>query len=117
MNTGSAIISIESEIAAIVGREYLRESASVLARHAIDGVVPEYVVEPGTEEEVAALVRLANERNLTVYPEGGRTGQIGRTPPRVDIVLATTRLNAIEHYDPGDLTIGVQAGTSLQSVR
>ena len=117
MNTGSAIISIESELAAIVGREYLRESASVLARHAIDGVVPEYVVEPGTEEEVAAVVRLANERKLTVYPEGGRTGQMGRTPPRMDIVLVTTRLNAIEHYDPGDLTIGVGAGANLQAVR
>lgn len=117
MNTGSAIISIESELAAIVGREYLRESASVLARHAIDGVVPEYVVEPGTEDEVAALVRLANERKLTLYPEGGRTGQVGRTPPRVDIVLVTTRLNTIEHYDPGDLTIGVAAGASVLSVR
>lgn len=117
MNTGSAIISIESELAAIVGREYLRESANVLARHAIDGVVPEYVVEPGTEEEVAALVRLANERKLTLYSEGGRTGQVGRTPPRVDIVLVTTRLNTIEHYDPGDLTIGVAAGASVQSVR
>jgi glycolate oxidase FAD binding subunit len=31
-------------------------------------------------------------------------------PERVDILLSTTRMNKIEEYDPGDLTIAVQAG-------
>ena len=44
-------------------------------------------------------------------PAGGFTKQdIGGVPERVDILLRTTRLNTIEHFDPGDLTIGVNAG-------
>src|SRR5206468_5459380 len=34
-------------------------------------------------------------------------------PERVDIVLSAARLNGVEHYDPGDLTLGVAAGTTL----
>ena len=36
--------------------------------------------------------------------------QIGCVPERIDILLSTTRLNKVEEYDPGDLTIAVQAG-------
>jgi glycolate oxidase FAD binding subunit len=34
----------------------------------------------------------------------------------VDVVLRTARLTAIEHYDPGDLTIGVGAGMSIAAL-
>jgi glycolate oxidase FAD binding subunit len=111
-------VSIERELASIVGSDYLRERAVELAHNAIDEVVPEYIVEPANEEEVLALVRLANERKLTIYPAGGHTAQgMGRVPPRVDIVLKLGRLTAIDHYDPGDLTMGVSAGACVQSVR
>ncbi len=51
------------------------------------------------------------QRDLVVAPAGGLTKQqIGCVPERVDILLSTSRLNKVEEYDPGDLTIAVQAG-------
>ena len=38
---------------------------------------------------------------------------IGRIPPPIDIVLLLNRLKQVEHYDPGDLTIGVGAGITI----
>ena len=77
----------------------------------INGVVPAAVVSPGSAEEVGAVLRLANERDLVVAPAGGLTKQqIGGVPERMDILLSTTRMNKVEQYDPGDLTIAVQAG-------
>ena len=77
----------------------------------INGVAPSVVVFPGSAEEVAAVLHLANERDLVVAPAGGLTKQqIGGVPERVDILLSTTRMNKIEEYDPGDLTIAVGAG-------
>ena len=40
-------------------------------RYAVDGVSPQAVVEPGTYEEVAAVLRYASEAGLAVIPLGG----------------------------------------------
>lgn len=104
-------VFLERELAAIVGDEHVSAGASELE---INGVVPGSVVSPGSVEEIATILRLANSRGLVVVPAGGFTKQdIGGIPERVDILLRTTRLNTIEHFDPGDLTIGVNAGMSF----
>jgi glycolate oxidase FAD binding subunit len=78
----------------------------------INGALPGAVVTPGSVEEVAAVLAFANSRDLVVAPAGGGTQQdIGGVPERIDILLSTARLDGIEHYDPGDLTIGIRAGT------
>src|SRR5205814_685304 len=85
-----------------------------LAALAVDGVVPAVAVEPASAEEVAAVVRVAAANGLVVVPAGGFTQQgIGGIPERIDILLRTHRLNAIEHYDPGDLTLGAGAGMAV----
>ena len=37
-------------------------------------------------------------------------------PSRYDVALDMTRVRGIEHYDPGDLTISVNAGTPLKEL-
>jgi FAD/FMN-containing dehydrogenase len=66
-------------------------------------------VSPATSDEIAAVMRLANERGFTVAPAGGGS-EAFRT---VDVLLHTDRLNEVEHYDPGDLTCGVGAGMTV----
>ncbi len=106
-----------TELAAIVGDQHVIEAAAKLSLLAIDGVTPSIAVSPGKPEEVAAVLRYANERELVVVPAGGMVHQeIGNVPPKADILLSTERLRTIEHYDPGDLTIGVGAGTSLSDL-
>ena len=84
----------------------------------INGVVPAAAVSPASPEEVGAVLRLANERGLVVAPAGGLTKQqIGGVPERIDILLSTTRMNKIEQYDPGDLTIAVAAGMPFAAMQ
>jgi glycolate oxidase FAD binding subunit len=100
--------SVDRDLLAIVGEANISRDSDGFD---INGIVPAVAVYPGTAEEVAAVLKLANERDLVVAPAGGLTKQqIGGVPERVDILLSTTRMNRIEEYDPGDLTIAVGAG-------
>ncbi|HLJ86315.1 MAG TPA: FAD-binding oxidoreductase [Candidatus Angelobacter sp.] len=104
--TGSAV---EHELALISGKDNIAEET-----RDISGVLPVIAVSPRSAEEVAAIVNVANQRNLVIAPAGGFTRQqIGGAPERVDILLRTDRLNRVRHYDSGDLTIGVDAGLSF----
>ena len=115
MSTVANHISIEHELAAIAGEANVSPGSSDLA---INGVVPASVVSPGSPEEIAEILKLANSRGLVVAPAGGFTKQdIGGVPERVDILLRTARMNTIEHYDPGDLTIGVNAGMTFAAAQ
>jgi glycolate oxidase FAD binding subunit len=106
MSTVTSPASLERELAAIVGEAHVARTD-----FEINGVVPAAAVSPGSPEEVGAILRLANERGLVVAPAGGFTKQqIGGVPERIDILLSTKRMNKIEQYDPGDLTISVAAG-------
>lgn len=110
MSTVAAEESVQRELATIVGEQNVQQAG--IEQFAINGVAPASVVNPGSPEEVAAVLALANSKGLVVVPAGGFTKQdIGAIPERVDILLRTTRLSGIEHYDPGDLTISLHAGT------
>ena len=114
MTTAALGTTLGRDLEAIVGAAHIVEDPASLAQFAIDGTEPRAVATPANPDEVAAVLRYAWERKLVVVPAGGRSHQyIGALPERVDIVLRTTRLKSVEHYDPGDLTIGVGAGTTL----
>jgi glycolate oxidase FAD binding subunit len=105
------------ELAAIAGEQHATEDPARTAAIAFDEVVPRAVVEPGSAAEVAAVLKYAYAHELVVVPAGGFTHQFtGTIPEKIDIVLRTSRLKAVEHYDPGDLMIGVGAGTTLAEV-
>src|SRR5271156_14903 len=88
-----------------------------LASFAIDEVTPGAVVKPASAEEAAEIARFAVAENLAVIPVGSRSKiAIGMPPARYDIALDMTALNQIAHYDPGDLTLSVDAGCPLQSI-
>ena len=118
MSAAQSQISLAAELASICGEEQVKEDATTLAAFAIDDVTPAAAVSPGSAEEIAAILRFASEHDLVVAPCGGCTAQAtGRIPERIDILLRTNRLNAVEHYDPGDLTAGFGAGTTLATLQ
>ena len=99
------------ELREICGAGYVIDDPAKLEAANILGVSPALAVEPASAPEVAAILRLANERGLNVVPAGGGTlQQAGSVPAPIDVLLYTTRLTEIEHYDPGDLTVGIGAG-------
>jgi glycolate oxidase FAD binding subunit len=102
---------VERELASIVGEQNVGAPGLNATQVEINGVVPGALVSPGSADEVAGILQLANSRGLVVAPAGACTQQdIGGVPQRVDILLRTARMNTIAHYDPGDLTIGINAG-------
>jgi glycolate dehydrogenase FAD-binding subunit len=104
--------SIAEELAGIAGSTAVVEGS--LEKYAIDGIVPAAVVTPTSVDQVAEILRFASRERLVVTPAGGFTQQhVGRTPERVDIVLSMAGMTGVEHYDPGDLTLGAAAGTTL----
>jgi glycolate oxidase FAD binding subunit len=96
----------------IVGREHTEQAAE-----ASGSLEPAITISPGNIEEVAAALRVASEHHVFVTPAGAQLHQhLGNIPPHIDVLLSTARLNHVEHYDPGDLTIGVGAGTTLAAI-
>jgi glycolate oxidase FAD binding subunit len=107
-----------AELVAIAGRQNVIEDPARLTEFAVDGVVPGAVIVPASAEEVAAVLRVANLNDLLVAARGGGTrDSCGQIPDRVDLVLTTERMNAVERYDPGDLTICIQAGARVDAIQ
>lgn len=102
---------LAQELVRICGANYLIEDPATLENYVIDEVCPSVIVSPGSSEEIVAVLKLASEKDLVVVPAGGFTAQCaGGIPDRIDVLLRTDRLSAVQFYDPGDLTVGVGTG-------
>ena len=106
-----------SQLADIAGEANVTCAPARLATYAIDGSIPSAAVRPGSAEEVAEIVKLAAREKLAVIPSGARTKLgIGMPPRRYDLALDMTRLDRVVAYDPGDLTLSVEAGIPLDRI-
>jgi FAD/FMN-containing dehydrogenase len=106
-------LDVARELRAICGEEYVVEEDS-FAHHVFQQGVPDcpmLVARPSSAEEVAGLLQFANAHGLSIIPEGGLTTHY--FVRQVGIVLQTSRLTQVEHYDHADLTVGVGAGTTV----
>src|SRR5262245_36015146 len=97
-----------SELAAIVSDRHLRPATGA---DAIDGLVPELVVAPGSAEEVARVVQHVSEAGMAILPRGGGTKLgWGNRPSTGQIVLELRRMDRVVEHAWGDMTATVQAG-------
>jgi glycolate oxidase FAD binding subunit len=100
---------------ALVGNENVHTAT---AADAVAGVQPKLVIEPGTESELAEILRLSNEAGLAVIPRGGGTKLgWGNSPARADLILSTARLTEIIEHAWADLTVTVEAGCTIQRLQ
>jgi glycolate oxidase FAD binding subunit len=100
---------------AIVSTNFVR---AAISDDAIAGVYPQTIVQPGDEQELAAVLKLANSEGLAVIPQGGGTKLgWGNPPKRADVVLSTSRLNRVVEHAWADLTVTVEAGCTLQNLQ
>ncbi|MBN1836525.1 MAG: FAD-binding oxidoreductase [Spirochaetales bacterium] len=87
--------------------------------YAVDSYVrpPLAVLRPSTEEQVAAVVTLCAEAGVPITARGGGTGlAAGCVPSAQGVVLSCERLNRVLEVDPGNFSITVQAGVTLQQI-
>src|SRR6185437_6355819 len=98
----------------IVGAANFTDDPVRLAAYEVDGVRPSAAARPGTAGEIAELVKLAVAQKLAVISMGARTTlSIGMPPARYELAIDMTRLDRVISYDPGDLTLSVEAGIPL----
>ncbi|MGD0123715.1 MAG: FAD-binding oxidoreductase [Terriglobia bacterium] len=106
--------SAQMALAAILGESQVVSEPAACAAWAVGGKVPKYGVEPPTAECVAAVLKIAADHDLAVIPRGNGTQlDLGSPPSRYDLSVSLRKLNRVRHFEPADLTIGVEAGMKL----
>ncbi|MBM4050301.1 MAG: FAD-binding protein [Planctomycetes bacterium] len=112
---GSLSDSILPRLLEIVGDGSATAAIEDRVCYASDGTkqraMPDVVTRPTTTEQVAAIVRLANEQSVPVLARGAGTSLSGgAVPVRGGIVLDFTRMNRVLEVDPPNLLAVVEPG-------
>ncbi len=107
--------AVVKQLRAIVGRKYVLDSREDLLCYSFDGTfaefMPDLVVEPGSTEEVSAILKLANEHEIPIIARGMGSGlAAGTVPFGGGIVLPLNRMDAILEIDLLNMTATVEAG-------
>jgi len=80
--------------------------------------LPEGVVLPDNTEEVAAIVKLANEYKVPITPRGGASGYTGGcVPMRGGIVMAMDRFNKILEIDADNYLVILEPGVITKDLQ
>jgi glycolate oxidase FAD binding subunit len=107
--------TFEAGLREIVTPKHVRAAA---ASDAVAGAQPSLVAEPGSEQELAKVLKLANAAGLAVIPRGGGTKlEWGNSPTRADLILSTARMNRVLEHAWADLTVSVEAGCSIAKLQ
>ena len=116
---------VRTELEDAVGAEYVNTGDSDKFGHSIDYYwipemwhdrgketkKPDFVVHPGSAEEVAQVIKIANQYKIPVVTWGGGSGsQGGALPVFGGIVLDTKRMNKVIKIDEQSLTVTAETG-------
>ncbi|KAI8069111.1 uncharacterized protein B0P05DRAFT_474925 [Gilbertella persicaria] len=72
---------------------------------------------PTSTEQVSQILRYCNQHQLAVVPQGGNTGVSGGAVPVFDeIIVNTSKMNQIRHFDPVSGAVVVDAGVVLENL-
>ena len=108
------------ELTALLGAEHVSIDAERRSDFSHDEtedlrVLPDVVLRPGTPEEVAAVLRWANEHEVPVTPAAARTGLSGcAIPVHGGISLSIERFNRILEIDSANFQAVVEPGVVNQ---
>ena len=113
------------QLNAICGQKYVLSSAEDKAPHLTDwrghySGDAIAVVKPQSTAEVAALVRLCQDHQVAIVPQGGNTSLCGGATPDASgnaIVISMVRMDRIRHFDRPSQSITVDAGCILEKIQ
>lgn len=110
-------------LAEAVGAQHVVAAPDEVARRSIDtswaNAVPAAVVYPGTTEEVQAVVRVAAELGLSLWPySGGKNWGYGGSVPLAgrSIAVSLERMNRIIELDEELAYVVIEAGVTFQQL-
>ncbi|HAP31807.1 MAG TPA: hypothetical protein DCQ14_01935 [Firmicutes bacterium] len=110
---------IKSRLIRIAGEKYVYDHPSLLELYTrdaspLEGYLPELVIVPGNEQEIVAIVKLANEEGIPLYPRNlGSNLWGGAIPIAGGIVLDLRRLNKIKHIDEELFSCTAETGVTM----
>ncbi|MGC2530943.1 MAG: FAD-binding protein, partial [Candidatus Acidiferrum sp.] len=111
----TAPLDIENEFRTILAPDSILAATGA---DAVCGIRPRVVLEPANEQQLAAILKIANDANLSVTSRGGGSKlSWGNPPARADIILSTARLDKIIEHVWADLTVSVEAGCTIQKLQ
>jgi glycolate oxidase FAD binding subunit len=84
----------------------------------VDGVLARWVVRPRSTEEASAVLRAAAGLGLRVVARGSGSRLTWGVPPTaVDLIVDTSRMDAVLAHAAGDLVVTVQAGLPMATLQ
>jgi glycolate oxidase len=106
----------------IVGAEHVLVDPEKVEPYAQDAVKekfpPEAVLFPRTAEEIAAILRLANEARFPVTARGGGVGYTGGAVPiEGGVVIGTNRMDRIKEVNADDLYVITEPGVTTYALQ
>jgi glycolate oxidase subunit GlcD len=100
----------------IVGEAYVLQDTVSLDAYGHDETEelhyrPEIVLKPRSAQEIAAVMRICNERRIPVTPRGAGTGLSGGALPQLGgVLISMERMNAILLIDEANLQVVTEPG-------
>lgn len=107
----------------LLGEKYTLADTDNLNRCASDQTedlhyLPEVVLQPGTVEEVSAIMKYCNAHNIPVTPRGAGTGLSGGALPVFGgVVLDMKRFNKVLHVDKRNFQVTTEPGVITQELQ
>ncbi len=112
------IEALTSALQQHIPRVQITTDANILRDYTVDGVLPRLLITPATVEDVAQVVALSNQHNLTVLARGGGSRMsLGGLPERIDVLIETNQLTRLLEHEVPDLTCHVEAGLTLAALQ
>jgi len=123
---GLPTVSLERELADVVGDDHVLTDPAVTASYTTDWTGRFHgdagaVVRPGSTDEVSAVVAICARHGVAIVPQGGNTGLVGGSTPRdgvlTPVVLSTRRLASLGEVDTVARELTAGAGVTLADVQ
>ena len=120
--TAASDEGVLARLSEIVGAKNVLIDADKVEPYAADAVKekfpPEAVLLPQTADEVAAILKLANERKFPVTARGGGVGYTGGAVPiEGGVVIGTDRMNRIREIKADDLYVVTEPGVTTYALQ
>lgn len=116
-------VTLVEQLSAVVGAGYVSTDPDILAGRTVDHTGryrgdASALVRPGTDEEVAQVLRICRDAGACVTVQGGRTSLVaGTVPEHDDVLLSTERLSTIGEVDALERRVRVGAGATCAAVQ
>ncbi len=113
--------SIYRALEKIVGKKYLTAQKEELFCHSYDATgtsfLPDAVIFPETQDQVAKIFKLASLKKISIIPRGSGSGMTGGAiPVEGGVVLVTSRMNRIIEIDEENFIARVEPGVVVSKI-